>query len=263
MYISYDDGDHWESLSLNLPDMPIADLEVEDHDLAIATHGRGFYILDNIEPLRQYKPAMAAEHDVVLFTPAAAIRSGTPATDAVLAQASGADTCASTFSTRRASSCAAYPDTGERRRRARWRGGGWRWTAAAAVAARGPAPRRQDRRSQLVHVGWPLRERRDVPGHDSLGRDDEWSARGAGQVHRASDRRRQDRTRTPLVLKRHPLHEATDADLIAQTQLALQIRDKVTEANSAVIQIRDLKKQIADRLTKSQDAQAEDRAATN
>ncbi len=53
--------------------------------------------------------------------------------------------------------------------------------------------------------------------------------------------------------KRHPLHEATDADLVAQTQLALQIRDKVTEANSAVIQIRDLKKQITDRLTKSQD----------
>ena len=59
---------------------------------------------------------------------------------------------------------------------------------------------------------------------------------------------------TTLTLKRHPFHEATDADLIAQTQLALQIRDKVSEANSAVIQMRDIKKEVADRLTKSSDA---------
>ena len=59
----------------------------------------------------------------------------------------------------------------------------------------------------------------------------------------------------PLTVKRHPLHEATDADLQAQTALALQLRDKVSEANSAVIQIRDIKAQVADRLKKSQDAQ--------
>src|SRR5204863_294406 len=58
VYLSYDDGDHWESLSLNLPDIPIADLIVAGHDLAVSTHGRGFYILDNIEPLRQYRTPM-------------------------------------------------------------------------------------------------------------------------------------------------------------------------------------------------------------
>ena len=51
------------------------------------------------------------------------------------------------------------------------------------------------------------------------------------------------------------MHEATDADLQAQFALAIQIRDKVSEANTAVIQIRDIKAQVADRLTKSQDAQ--------
>ena len=56
------------------------------------------------------------------------------------------------------------------------------------------------------------------------------------------------------MLKRHPLHEATDADLIAQTTLALQIRDKVSEANGAVVQMRAIKAQVADRLTKSTDA---------
>jgi hypothetical protein len=57
-----------------------------------------------------------------------------------------------------------------------------------------------------------------------------------------------------LVVKRNPLFTATDADLRAQTALALQIRDKVTEANQAVIDIRRMKTQIADRLTKSPDS---------
>jgi len=63
------------------------------------------------------------------------------------------------------------------------------------------------------------------------------------------------RTQTqPLVIKRHPLFSATDADLQAQFDLAIQIRDKTTEANNAVIQIRSLKTQVADRLGKSPDA---------
>jgi hypothetical protein len=59
----------------------------------------------------------------------------------------------------------------------------------------------------------------------------------------------------PLVVKRNPWHEATDADLRAQFALAIQIRDKVSDANRAVIQIRDVKKQVDDRLAKSSDAQ--------
>jgi hypothetical protein len=70
----------------------------------------------------------------------------------------------------------------------------------------------------------------------------------------------------PLVLKRNPLHEATDADLHAQFALAIQIRDKVSEANAAVVQIRDIKAQVADRLNKSQDPalkSAGDKLSTN
>jgi hypothetical protein len=56
-------------------------------------------------------------------------------------------------------------------------------------------------------------------------------------------------------VKRNPLHEATDADLQAQFALAIQLRDKESEANNAVIQIRSIKQQVADRLGKSSDAQ--------
>lgn len=53
VYVSFDDGANWESLRLNLPASSVRDLIVKDDDLVIATHGRGFWILDNITPLRQ------------------------------------------------------------------------------------------------------------------------------------------------------------------------------------------------------------------
>ncbi|MGN6185773.1 MAG: WD40/YVTN/BNR-like repeat-containing protein [Thermoanaerobaculia bacterium] len=52
-YVSIDDGMHWQSLRLNMPASSIRDLIVKDDDIAVATHARGFWILDNIEPLRQ------------------------------------------------------------------------------------------------------------------------------------------------------------------------------------------------------------------
>src|SRR5262249_2070664 len=71
-YISYDDGDHWQSLSLNLPDTQAPDVWVEANSIAIATHGRGFYVLDDIAPLRQQGQASAASF--VFYKPGDAIR---------------------------------------------------------------------------------------------------------------------------------------------------------------------------------------------
>ncbi len=64
VYVSTDDGDHWDSLRLNLPITSIRDLVLHEDDVVIGTHGRGFWILDDIEPLRQerttlYKPQRA------------------------------------------------------------------------------------------------------------------------------------------------------------------------------------------------------------
>ncbi len=53
VYVSFDDGENWQSLRLNMPATSVRDLIIKDDDLAIATHGRGFWILDNITPLRQ------------------------------------------------------------------------------------------------------------------------------------------------------------------------------------------------------------------
>ena len=59
VYVSFDDGDNWESLRLNMPATSVRDLIVKDDDIAVATHGRGFWILDNITPLRQLESVMS------------------------------------------------------------------------------------------------------------------------------------------------------------------------------------------------------------
>ncbi len=73
VYFSLDDGAHWQSLQLNLPTTPIHDLAVKDNDLVAATHGRAFWILDDVSPLRQASSAIAAD-DFHLYQPATATR---------------------------------------------------------------------------------------------------------------------------------------------------------------------------------------------
>lgn len=73
MYVSFNDGDDWQSLRLNLPNTSYRDAEIKGNDLVVGTYGRGFWVLDDISPLRQLTPAMAGE-DVHLFKPADAIR---------------------------------------------------------------------------------------------------------------------------------------------------------------------------------------------
>ena len=73
VYFSTDDGAHWQSLQLNLPTTPIHDLAVKDNDLVAATHGRSFWILDDVTPLRQASSAIAAD-DFHLYQPATAVR---------------------------------------------------------------------------------------------------------------------------------------------------------------------------------------------
>lgn len=71
-WISFDDGDHWQSLQLNLPATSIRDFEVHGDDLIVATHGRGFWIIDDISPLRQVNGEVARSA-AYLFKPADAI----------------------------------------------------------------------------------------------------------------------------------------------------------------------------------------------
>ena len=73
IYISFDDGASWQSLKQNLPDTPVHDIKVEERDLVIATHGRGFYVMDNISPLRQWG-MQTSTNELTLFKPQDALR---------------------------------------------------------------------------------------------------------------------------------------------------------------------------------------------
>jgi photosystem II stability/assembly factor-like uncharacterized protein len=73
VYVSFDDGDHWQSLRLNLPATSVRDLIIKDNDLAVGTHGRGFWILDDITPLRQLDDKALAGK-AFLFAPELAYR---------------------------------------------------------------------------------------------------------------------------------------------------------------------------------------------
>ena len=71
VYVSFDDGANWESLRLNLPASSVRDLIIKNDDLIVATHGRGFWILDNITPLRQFN---RNQREDLLFKPQIALR---------------------------------------------------------------------------------------------------------------------------------------------------------------------------------------------
>ena len=73
IFVSFDDGDHWQPMQLNLPPTSVRDIAFHEADLAIATHGRSFWVLDDITPLRE-ATAEAADAATHLFTPAPAVR---------------------------------------------------------------------------------------------------------------------------------------------------------------------------------------------
>ena len=77
LYVSLDDGRNWQQLSSDLPAVPYYDLLVRDNELVVATHGRGFWVCDDVTPLREL-PADLSAAPAVLFTPPPSVRVATP-----------------------------------------------------------------------------------------------------------------------------------------------------------------------------------------
>ncbi len=251
VYLSYDDGASWESLNLNLPDVPVADLIVEGNELVIGTHGRGFWVLDNIGPLRQATPEALAK-DGHLFAPAPGVRSGTGVTiswrlktaptTARLEILDSAGTVLRTFE----------PDTSRPGGAAGGAGGG----GGGGGGGRGGPQVFLPRGAGLQRLTWDLRTRgiATFPGMIL------WGAGTAGPAvppGRYTARLVADgQTMTaPIVVRRNPwFTDVSDADLRAQYAFSRQVRDKANEANEAVIAIRRVKAQLDDRLKRSDDA---------
>jgi hypothetical protein len=259
-YLSYDDGAAWQTLSLNLPDVPISDIWVEENAIAIATHGRSFYVLDDLATLRQI-PDATKTTDAFLFQPSDAIRGAGGATLTYLLRKPAEKLILEVLDAKGQTVFTAVgTPPGQRGRGA---GGGAEAgrgadpEQAAEVVGRGRGgPPPASVQPGLNRVTWGL----DYPGPVTFPGMILWGATTNGpaalpgdyQVRLTVDGQSQTR---PLTIRRHPLRSATDADLKEQFDLAMQIRDKASEANRAVIRIRDIKQQVTERLAKSTDAQ--------
>ena len=242
VYVSYDDGAHWSSLRRNMPDAPVSDLQVKENELVIATHGRGFWVLDNASALRQVTPAIAESASPHLFAPATAYRSGIGAVfnywlkaPATVVTIDVLDANGNVIRTFGQDSTVAAPS-----------GGGRRFGGTA------PPPRT----AGLHRFTWDL----NYAGATTFPGMILWGATTAGPaappatytVRLNVDGQTQNQ---PLSVKRNPWNpDVTDADLQAQFDMAIRIRDKVNEANQAVIDIRNVKAQVANRLTRADDA---------
>ena len=249
-YVSYNDGDTWQRMSLNLPDVQISDIWVEDNAIAISTMGRSFYVLDDLNTLR-YAPEAQTTAGAYLFAPTDAIRGAGGATIAyMLKQPAQKVTVEVVDASGTVAFRAAGPPPAGRGRgegeEGEGRGGGrGRGGAPAAPVAAG-----------LNRVTWGL----DYPGATTFPGMILWGASTNGPA--ATPGKYEIRLTVdgqsltqPLVVRRHPLRSATDADLKEQFDLGIRIRDKVSEANRAVIRIREIKQQVAETLKKSNDAQ--------
>jgi photosystem II stability/assembly factor-like uncharacterized protein len=239
VYLSTDDGANWQSLSLNLPDVPVADLIVEGNELVIGTHGRGFWVLDDVAPLRQATPEVLAK-DAHLFTPPPAVRSGPGVVLSWYAKAAPKTSRLEIVDSAGAVVRSYEPDTAK---------------ADSSAAAR-PASNRRRGGVTYLPVGAGMQRLAfdgRAEGISSFPGMILWGAGTAGPAlppGRYTARLTLDaRTLSaPLVVKRNPwLTDVTDADLQAQYAFGRRVRDKATEANNAVIAIRRVKAQLDDR----------------
>ncbi len=238
VYVSFDDGERWQSLQLNLPVTPVRDMVVEEDDLVLATHGRSFWILDDLTPLHQLDGAVAAA-DIHLFEPRRAYRMGgggfggfvpsvgnnppngvvvhyyfadEPQEEVKLAFLEADGTLIREFSSK--------PESGREEGDVSTEAGMNRfvWNLRYPDASSFPG---------MIMWAGTTTGPRAVPG--------------TYQVRlNVGDR---ELTRT-FELAKDPRIDATQADLQEQFDFLIRIRDRVSEANEAVVRIRDIRDQI-------------------
>jgi photosystem II stability/assembly factor-like uncharacterized protein len=244
IYVSFDDGASWESLRLNLPVTPVHGLVVQGDDLVIATHGRGFYVLDNISILRQLTPLVTTE-SVHLFAPAAATRSvsrgvaidyylRSPVDRLTLEVLDASDRVVRTVAEPPPVDTEPMPE-------------------GITESSRAPIPR-LPARAGVNRFTWDLRSAplRDFPGLIMYQTDTRGPVVPPGRYRVRLTVGGQSGTRTlvqPLVVRKDGrLTDVTDADLDEQFRFATDLGAAFGQTSDMVVRIRRLKAAIASRL---------------
>ncbi len=248
LWISFDAGDHWQKFSRNLPTVQVSDLQIRDNDLAIATHGRGFYVMYNIGPLRQLTPDIA-QAPVHLFKPDETVRGvdrgvsvyyylEQPAKQLALEFLDGQGKVIRRFEATPKPDSAQAEDEGEE----------------SYFGRRNAKPTDKAGVNQFI---WDTR----YPPFTTFDNLIMWAAAPMGPqavpgtytVRLVADGKTQTQ---PFDIRMDPRLQGsvTLADLQKRFDLAMKVRDKVSQANDAVLLIRGVNGQIGDRL-KSTDVQ--------
>ncbi|MFO7865857.1 MAG: glycosyl hydrolase [Candidatus Aminicenantes bacterium] len=232
VYVSFDDGRNWQSLQLNLPVVPIRDMVVKEDDLVVATHGRSFWILDDLTLLHQLNPEVAAL-DFFLFKPPYAYRmKGWSYPRENVGQNPPSGSVITYFLKEKPQQAITLEFRDDRGRLIKTH------TASAE--------------SGMNRFVWNMRypDAKRVPGAVL------WGGSGQGPVAPPG------KYEVRLIVgdntqirswewRKDPRIDATQADLQRQFDFLIEIRDKLTEVNEGIITLRSMRAQIKDVLEKA------------
>ena len=256
VYVSFDDGARWQPLSLNLPVVQVSDLVVEENDLVIATHGRSFWVLEDIGPLRQMSTEVASA-STWLFDPVDPVRGIDQGAQFRYYLAEDAGRVTIEILDGAGEVVRSYEGTAEDEEEeedddspfARFFGGGGGGSPAVEQGS-------HSFRWDLRYPAWTDFEGRIM-----------WAARPTGPtaVPGAYTVRMTVDDAAPLTrdfeVGMNPnLAGVTVADLRERFELAIEIRDRVSEANEAVLKVRDIKGQVDARLEETDHDEVEAQA---
>ena len=243
VYVSFDAGDSWQSIQLNLPDTPIRDLQLKNSDVVLGTHGRGFWILDDYDPLREYSDRTAVE-SLTLFNPHDAVRS---AQTAALQYYLGEEVDSVKTEIYDSEGNLVISVVGDSIAKKETEVNPWYRTRTTGppTTAKG-----------LNRWEWNLRYKGATMFEGIIiwsGRPQNGPKAPPGTYEARVTVNGITKSAKFNVIMDPRLKGVTGQDLREQFQLASQIRDKTSAANEAVIQIRHIRDQINDRLDKTND----------
>jgi photosystem II stability/assembly factor-like uncharacterized protein len=246
MWLSYDAGAHWQSLARNLPPVPVHDIALRDDDMVIATHGRAFWAMENLTPLRNAPEVALAAGKNYFYTPTPVYRVGGASATVMYRLAKADEVVTLEFLDGAGKLIKKYASTDTQPTAPAGRGGG-----GGGRGGFGGPPAVMNRAGVNTYR-WDMR----YPDASNFRGMILWAggvqgptiAPGSYTVRLTVGADKP--VSQTLIVKRDPRSSATDADLIAQTQFALKLRDRMTEADDAVKKIRSIKEQLDERAPK-------------
>jgi len=245
VYVSWDDGDNWQALALNLPVVQVSDLVVEENDLVVATHGRSFWVMYGMDMLRQMNDQIASS-SAHLFDPVDPLRGIDRSAKIIYYLAEDAEEVTLEFLDGSGTVIQTYEGEEET---------GPQPPPNPFAAFFGGGDQHPSMEKGSHAFGWNMR----YPGYTDFDGRIFWAAGNVGpmaipgtyqvRLTVGGEAQTQD-----FEIKLDPRMESvTIAQLRERFEFALQIRDRVSAANEAVVQIRDIKGDVDDRMDKTDD----------